>query len=798
MLAWAVVVAFVLVWNIQLRRRVRARTLELQTKQDQLMREMRERQRIEETLRLTQFSIDHSSYAVYWIGADARFLFVNNTACRCLGYTREELLTLTVHDIDPDLPRSDWEPRRRACQERSFSTFEARHRAKDGRIFPVEITSNYLRFNGTDYLCAFARDITEREKMEQALRTGEERYRLLFERNLAGVYRSTLSGRFLECNDAFARIYGYESAQDLMATSAWDMYFTQQDRQSYLDRLRQQRYLTNLEVCCRRKDGTPVWLLENVGMVFEEGAEPIIEGTVVDITERRSAVEALRQSENQYRDLVESSNDLIWSVDAAGRCTFLNRRATKRIFGYEPEEMLGRPFSEFQPADAARRDLESYARARPGEAYHQYETRLLRRDGTEVHLSFSGLVLGDEHGNVTGSKGIATDISERKRLEAQLLQAQKMEAIGKLAGGVAHDFNNLLTVVTGYASLLLGSLPAEDSSRPFIDEIRKAGDRAADLTRQLLAFSRKQILSPVVLDLNSAVANMYKMLHRLIGEDIELMMQHDPLLNQVKADQTQITQVLMNLAVNARDAMPHGGALTVATKNVDLEQRLTRGQEIIPAGKYVMLTMTDTGTGMDEHTKAHLFEPFFTTKDIGQGTGLGLATAYGIIRQSGGFIEVESTLGHGSTFKVYLPAWEGAGVVEAPPAVQTDGPRGTETVLVVEDDANVRSMICQVLSRSGYRVLESANGQAGVEMCAEHAATIDLVVTDMVLPGLSGQELRELVRLERPQLKFLFMTGYTDDARLPNGSGDNGEKYLLLKPFTPGQLARRVRDLLDE
>jgi len=254
----------------------------------------------------------------------------------------------------------------------------------------------------------------------------------------------------------------------------------------------------------------------------------------------------------------------------------------------------------------------------------------------------------------------------------------------------------------------------------------------------------------------------------------------------------------MNLAVNARDAMPRGGTLTVGLSNAVVDQRLTRGQEVIQPGKYVVLTMTDTGTGMDEHTKAHLFEPFFTTKEVGEGTGLGLATAYGIIRQSGGFIEVESTLARGSTFKIYLPTWEGTVAVEAPSAVPLDGPRGTETVLVVEDDPNVRMMVCQVLSRSGYTVLESANGQAGAQMCAEHAAAIDLVVTDMVMPGLSGEELRDLVRRERPQLKFLLMTGYTDYARFRNGAGDNGEKNLLVKPFTPGQLARRVRELLDE
>jgi PAS domain S-box-containing protein len=681
MLAWAVVVAVVVVWNIQLRRRVRARTSELQTKHDQLLQEMRERQRVEETLRLTQFSVDHSAYAVFWIGGDARFLFVNNTACRCLGYTREELLTMTVHDIDPDLPRADWESRRRACQERGFSTFEARHRARDGRIYPVEITSSYLRFNGTDYLCSFVRDITERKRA---------------------------AGQFQQL---------------------------QRDRDDLFE-------LMQLQI-----ERMPVGYL-------------------------------LSGPDLRYRH---------WNPEA------------ERIFGFCNDEVVGKhPFEVIVPPASQPFVQSIFDRLVTGDMSAHACCENVTRDGRTIVCDWKNTPLLKPDGSFVGLLSMAADVTEHKRLEAELLQAQKMEAIGNLAGGVAHDFNNLLTVVTGYAGLLLGTLPGEDSSRPFIDEIRKAGDRAADLTRQLLAFSRKQMLSPVVLDLNNTVASMYKMLRRLIGEDIELVMHHDPSLGRVRADQTQITQVLMNLAVNARDAMPRGGTLTVGLSNVVVDQRLTRGQEVIQPGKYVLLTMTDTGTGMDEHTKAHLFEPFFTTKEVGQGTGLGLATAYGIIRQSGGFIEVESTLARGSTFKIYLPTWEGATAVEASSAAPVDGPRGTETVLVVEDDANVRMMVCQVLSRSGYTVLESANGQAGAQMCAEHAAALDLVVTDMIMPGLSGPELRELVRREQPRLRFLFMTGYTDYARFRNGAGDNGEKNLLLKPFTPGQLARRVRELLDE
>jgi CheY-like chemotaxis protein len=370
-----------------------------------------------------------------------------------------------------------------------------------------------------------------------------------------------------------------------------------------------------------------------------------------------------------------------------------------------------------------------------------------------------------------------------------------MEAVGRLAGGIAHDFNNLLTVMKGYSELMLDELDTADPLRTEVDEIKKAADRAAALTRQLLAFSRQQVLAPKILDLNSVVGNMDKLLRRLLGEDIDLFTVLEPGLARVKADPGQLEQVLMNLAVNARDAMPSGGKLTVETANVDLDENYTRDHASVKPGSYVMVAMTDTGTGMSDKVKSRIFEPFFTTKEIGKGTGLGLSTVYGIIKQSGGYIWVYSEVGIGSTFKVYLPA------VDAPaeiPAATTQQParRGSETVLLVEDEDGVRALMRQVLHKHGYNVLESRHGGEALLMCERHSGKIDVLLTDVVLEQMSGRELAERLIKVRPEMKVLYVSGYADDAIVHHGELNAGVAFLQ-KPFTTEALARKIRYVLD-
>ena len=388
------------------------------------------------------------------------------------------------------------------------------------------------------------------------------------------------------------------------------------------------------------------------------------------------------------------------------------------------------------------------------------------------------------------------DVTEQKNLEVQFAQSQKMQAVGQLAGGVAHDFNNLLTAITGYSELTLRRLPAEDPLRQNIEEINKAGDRAAALTRQLLAFSRKQVLQPKVLDLNAIVSELEKMLRRLIGENVELRTALGAGLGSVRADPGQVEQIIMNLAINARDAMPQGGKLTVETKNVHLDEDYAKNHVAVTPGPYVMLAVSDTGAGMSEQTQKQIFEPFFTTKEAGKGTGLGLSTVYGIVKQSGGSIWVYSEVGRGTTFKIYLPRVDEGAEEYKRGAGTEETLQGAETILLAEDEEMVRKLARQVLEMYGYRVLEAANGGAALLICERHNEPIHLLITDVIMPEMSGRELADRLAQLRPAMKVLYMSGYTDDAIVHQGVLDE-EANFIQKPFPTDALARKVREVLD-
>jgi PAS domain S-box-containing protein len=391
---------------------------------------------------------------------------------------------------------------------------------------------------------------------------------------------------------------------------------------------------------------------------------------------------------------------------------------------------------------------------------------------------------------------VAQDISERRHLELQLRQSQKMEAVGRLAGGVAHDFNNLLMVIKGHTELLLGALSPTDSIARKIEQIDRSADRATTLTRQLLAFSRLQVLQPQIINLNSVVEEMGKLLPRLIGEDIELVLRPDQKLGTIRADASQMEQVIMNLAVNSRDAMPTGGKLLIGTRNCDLDQSYTASHPLMKPGSYVLLDVTDTGTGMDEETQTHIFEPFFTTKEKGKGTGLGLATVYGIVKQSGGFVWVYSELGKGTSFKIYLPRVNEAEVHIGAPKPSAEIPAGTETVLLTEDEQDVREIAREFLESGGYKVIEAKNGKEAIAIAAEHRGKIDLLVTDMVMPGMTGQELAVQLQREHPGVSVVFMSGYSEHAATEMADADASVR-LMTKPFSRGAILRTVREILQ-
>jgi len=502
----------------------------------------------------------------------------------------------------------------------------------------------------------------------------------------------------------------------------------------------------------------------------------------------REAAERRRSTE-KYRMVVEQASDGIVIADPNGSFVEVNPRMLEML-GYSRAQFLELNLRDLVPKDDQVRDPVRLDVLCSGKVVRQ-ERRFIRRDGSLIDVELGVTALEDG-----GIQAIVRDVSERNRLETQLRQSQKLEAVGRLAGGVAHDFNNLLTVILGHSDLAITTLSPNDRLRRDIEDIREAGARAAVLTSQLLAFSRKQMLQPKVLDCNAAIANMTKMLGRLISSNIEIVTKTDAELWRAKVDPGQLDQVILNLALNARDAMPLGGKLIIETANRRFEGEQFSGQQQIPPGHYVLLAVSDTGCGMDAETRSHLFEPFFTTKMQGKGTGLGLSTVYGIVRQSGGHIAVYSEPGHGTSVKVYLPRVAAAGEAAAPPEEGTPLPVGSETILIAEDEDRVRSLAVAVLAQQGYTVIEACDGAEALALAKEYKGEIHLLLTDMVMPKMSGKELADELRRARPGLKIVLCSGYTGDTVMQQGVLDASTPFLQ-KPFTLRSLAVTVREVLD-
>jgi two-component system cell cycle sensor histidine kinase/response regulator CckA len=518
--------------------------------------------------------------------------------------------------------------------------------------------------------------------------------------------------------------------------------------------------------------------------------------TVRDVTERRRAEQTLRNHEQQLRAIFETSPECITVVARDGTLLQMNRAGLQMLEAERPEELLGRPVLEVIAPEHRQpfRDFhEAVCRGERGSL--AFDMVGLQGGRRAVQTTAAPLAGAD---GATAQLAVTRDVTAAKHLEEQLRQAQKMEAVGRLAAGVAHDFNNLLTIMSGHSELLLRGFAEDAPTAKGLREIHKAGVQAALLTRQLLAFSRKEIIAPVVLDLSALVRETDKMLHRLIGEDVELVTELEPDLAPVRADPGHLEQVLLNLVLNARDAMPRGGRITVRTENVRPADVGRRGPESGSAQPlpHVLLAVADTGCGMSPEVRTRIFEPFFTTKGVGKGTGLGLSTVYGIVAQAGGFIEVDSTPGRGSTFRVYLPVTPSMQRLRKSEQNRAPIPQGRETVLVVEDEEGVRRLAGSVLRDSGYAVLEARDGAEGLEIARRHAGPIDLLLTDVVMPRLGGRELAEQLRALRPRSKVLFTSGYTEDKFLRDGLREATFTFLA-KPYSPLLLARKVREVLD-
>jgi PAS domain S-box-containing protein len=758
-------------------------------------------------------------------GFDGYFKRLSTAWEETLGFAQAELLAAPYIDfVHPQDRESTIVAARRITVEGQTISFENRCRCKDG-------TYKWLLWNAAPLsdarlIFATARDITERNVAEKtgcdghdvlearvrertaelteankALEAAAKRYRNIVENALEGFFQTTPDGKYVSVNLALARMYGYESPEELM-TTVGDI-----GRQVYVDLNRRAEFkrimdegdaVHDFEYQVYRRDGRKIWLSENARAVRDaNGVILYYEGTVEDITASKQAEEELRRQEAEYRRLIENIPEVLWKADQHGKPFFISKKI-EAIFGYSQEEIyregkqlwLGRIHSEDQD-----RVRNAYAKLFRENRPFDVEYRIQHRDGPWMWWHDRAVRvesnLGERHAD-----GIRSDVTERRQVDQQLRQSQKMEAIGQLAGGVAHDFNNLLTVIRGHTDLLLDHIGQTDALRRNVEQVQKSADQAASLTRQLLAFSRKQVLQPKVLNLDAVVAEMGKMLPRLIGENIELVISACPALGKVKADPGQIEQVILNLAVNARDAMPEGGKLTIETANVELDEAHARQHVTSKPGPHIMLAVSDTGCGMDGETQRHIFEPFFTTKEAGKGTGIGLATVYGIVKQSGGWIWVYSEMGKGSTFKIYLPRVDEALDLAKPPKKPGAFRTASETILVVEDNESLRQLTREFLLSAGYTVLLASDGADAVRISEQHQGRIHLLLTDVVMPGMNGRELALCLSRKRPGLRALYTSGYTGDAVLQQGILEEG-MFFLAKPFTREALAQKVREILE-
>ncbi len=538
----------------------------------------------------------------------------------------------------------------------------------------------------------------------------------------------------------------------------------------------------------RRQDGSEFPAEASISK-FQSNGDTVMTVRLRDISAKLIAEERVRR----LAAIVDSSQDAIIGEDLNGVITSWNP-AAEIMYGYTGHEAIGQDARVLLPPDVSDEVSENTERARAGVSA-TYETTRMRKDGKRIAVALTVSPIRDRAGEIVGLSTVARDISERRRLEDQLRHSQKMEAVGRLAGGVAHDFNNLLSIIVGYAYLIQSSAAEGEPVRSAADQIMTAAEKAGSLTRQLLAFSRKQVMSPELISLNEITAELGKMLPRLVGEDIDVRIVPGQDLRAIKADPSQIEQVVMNLVVNARDAMPEGGKLTIETANIYFDEVEARHHNV-QQGDYVLLAVTDTGHGMDEATRVHIFEPFFTTKEAGKGTGLGLATVYGIVSQSNGYIWVYSEPGHGTTFKIYFPS-----AAVAAPAAAVSRPEltlcGTETILLVEDEAGLRELLAHVLRDKGYRVLEAGSGPEALRAAAAYHDPIHLLLTDVILPEMRGQQLADQLTRRYPGLTVMYMSGYTDNALMHGGTLPEGTKFLQ-KPFTPDVVLRKIREVLDE
>ncbi len=751
--------------------------------------------------RLFRLITENAADMIAVVDTEGRRLYNSLSYQRVLGYSPSELQQSSsfdqVHPEDRERVAAAGAEARRTGKGKAL---EYRMRHKDGTWRVLESTSSVIRSGKgkPDLLVIVNRDVTDHKRAEDALRAEHDLLRALIDNMPDLIYVKDAGSRFVLANRALAQLVAAKNPEDLLGKTDFD-YFPKElatafhsDEQAILQ---SGEPLVNQEERVVDAEGNAKWLsTSKVPLRNRQGEVRGIIGIGRDITVRVQAEEALRLSERSFRSVVEGAPYGIFRASLDGRFLRTNS-ALQEMLGYRsPTDLLNANLEDHVFRNRA--DFHQLVKLLGSEAeFKNVEMEWKRKDDFPITVLCSGRRVEGVDENSTYNEVFVEDITERRVLERQLRTAAKMEAVGQLSGGIAHDFNNLLGVIIGYSQMLGRKINHDNPLREYIEEIEKAGQRAASLTRQLLAFSRQQILSPKVLNLNELVSDMVKMLPRLIGEDIAVTTELDPAIGRVKADQGQVEQVVMNLAVNARDAMPNGGSLTIGTADIELDEMAARLYPGGKPGKYGVLSVTDSGIGMNSETLQHIYEPFFTTKEVGKGTGLGLATVYGIVKQSGGYIWVDSEVGKGSTFQIFLPRVEE--VVTHAPKEASPPPlmRGNETILVAEDAEPLRKLARSFLEERGFQVLTASSGEEALQVAAEFPGKVDLLLTDVVMPGMNGRVLAERLLPKRPGMKVLYMSGYTDSFIAGHGVLEEGT-HLLHKPFTEDVLISKVCEVL--
>ena len=762
-------------------------------KSEQRIREAQnqERRRTEETLRLTQFAIDHSSDAVFWMDSTARFVYVNEAACRALSYSREELLRMTVHDIDPVFTRDKWPGHWADLKRRRFFIVESQHRTKDGRIFPVEIAVNYVKFGEKEINCAFARDISDRKEAEIALRKSEEKYRELFEQGSDLLCVHDLEGNLIDTNLAFKKEYGWDE-KELVNMNIRNL-IPERYRHEFSDYLKRVIEKGKDEGLLRviTKDGRELVLEYKNSLIVGENGPIVIHGSARDITERLQNERALRESEERYRLLVEEINDVIFRTDQNGILTFVSP-VVKSVAGYDPSELIGQNFTKIIYHEDIDLLTNRFKELLSG-VVKPSEYRIVNKAGEPIWVRSSSNLIYDRK-NIVGVRGVITNISEEKRFQAQLYHSKKMEAIGTLAGGIAHEFNNALTGVVGNMQLLEMALPDNEIVRKHCEAMKGPSHRMAKLTNHLLAYAEGGMYQPKTLSMSDFVKDALPITAADMDPAIHIETDLPRDISPVKADTTQMQMVLSAVLNNAVESIEGEGRIRIETRTLDLKKEVAEKHPGRVPGPYVCLSVADDGAGMDEKTRSRVFDPFFTTKF--QGRGMGMAAAYGIVINHGGWISVDSESGNGTAVEIYLPSIEAEATEKKAKAPDVKIITGTGTILVIEDEEMVMDVLRALLERLGYRILAAKTGKGAIDIAKTFDGQIDLALLDIKLPDMSGDKVYPLIMKERPDLKVMVCSGYAIDGPA-RAILDAGAQEFIQKPFSLETLSKKLKNALE-